>query len=275
MIAAAEASFGDIAPFHVHLDIVGVAFALIIGYELGLKRLRAPLAPRGEVAVTTWQRFFFYAGVASLALVSAWPVHDIGERSLFMFHMTEHLVLSLVTPPLLLLGTPWWLLRALLRPALPLLRVLTKPIVALVAFNATLGLLHAPGVVDAMLASSAFHFVAHAALFTTAVLMWFPVIDPIPDLPELQPFGKMGYLFLQSLVPTVPASFLTLGDSPLYRVYETFPRLWGISAHTDQVIAGLIMKLGGGLILWTAIAWVFFSWYAEEQRFSSPRRVAG
>ena len=74
----------------------------------------------------------------------------------------------------------------------------------------------------------------------------------------------MGYLFLQSLVPTIPASFMTLGETPLYEIYTTFPRLWGIDVMTDQIIAGLIMKIGGGLILWVAIAWVFFSWYERR-----------
>jgi putative membrane protein len=274
-VLAADASFSQIAPFHIHLDLIGVVAGLVIAYEYGLRRLTGRLAPRGEPAVTTRQRILFYAGVATIPLVSGWPVHDIGERSLFMFHMTEHLVLALVTPPLLLLGTPWWLLRALLRPVIPLLRILTKPIVALLLFNAALGLAHAPAVVDAMLSNNLFHLAAHAILFGTAVLMWFPVLDPLPDLPRLEPFPKMGYLFLQSLVPTVPASFLTLGDHPLYKVYETMPRLWGISAHSDQVIAGLIMKFGGGLILWIAIAWTFFSWYNEEQRYSTPGRVPG
>ena len=83
-------------------------------------------------------------------------------------------------------------------------------------------------------------------------------MSPLPELPQLSPFMKMGYLFLQSLVPTIPASFLTLGDNPLYTIYETLPRIWGLSAHSDQVIAGLIMKLGGGMLLWGFIAWVFF-----------------
>lgn len=75
----------------------------------------------------------------------------------------------------------------------------------------------------------------------------------------------MLYLFLQSIVPTVPASFLTFGSRPLYPIYETFPRLWGLSALTDMRIAGLTMKILGGLILWSVIAVLFFRWYQEEQ----------
>jgi putative membrane protein len=79
----------------------------------------------------------------------------------------------------------------------------------------------------------------------------------------------MGYLFLQSLVPTIPASFLTLGSQPLYPIYEELPRLWGLSAMSDQVIAGLIMKIIGGLIIWGFIAWVFFSWWNDEQKYGA------
>ena len=263
------ASTSDILAFHAHLDVLGLVAALIVGYEYGLRRLSATLAPRDEPPVTRRQRVFFYLGVASLFVVSSWPVHDIGERSLFLFHMAEHLVISLAAAPLILLGTPWWLLRAVLRPVLPAVKVLTKPLVALLLFNAMLGLIHVPAVVELMLRSDVAHFIIHGSLFGTAVLMWFPVLGPIPDVPQLPPVLRIGYLFLQSLVPTVPASFLTLGDQPLYKIYETFPRLWGISAHTDQILAGFLMKFGGGFLLWGAMAVVFFRWFADEQRYGA------
>jgi putative membrane protein len=96
--------------------------------------------------------------------------------------------------------------------------------------------------------------------------MWWPVMSPLPEMPALPAPGQMLYLFLQSLAPTVPASFLTFGSTPLYPVYASFPRIWGIDALTDQLIAGLTMKLAGGLILWGFIAAIFFRWFAQEQR---------
>jgi putative membrane protein len=75
----------------------------------------------------------------------------------------------------------------------------------------------------------------------------------------------MLYLFLQSIVPTVPASFLTFGSQPLYSFYVSAPRIWGVSVLTDQTVSGLIMKILGGLILWTVIAVIFFRWYRVEQ----------
>ena len=61
--------------------------------------------------------------------------------------------------------------------------------------------------------------------------MWWPVVSPLPEMPALSPPGQMIYLFLQSLAPTIPASFLTFGRSPLYPVYEAFPRI-GVSARS-------------------------------------------
>jgi putative membrane protein len=259
--------------FHIHWDVLGIVAALGLGYIYGLHRLTALLAPRGEVAVTRRQRVLFFSGLGLLALVTSWPLHDIGSESLFMFHMTEHMVLALGVPPLLLGGTPWWLLRAVVAPIMPVVRFVTRPLIALVAFNVTLAALHVPGVVEAMVTNAMFHLVAHTLLLLTAIQMWWPVVGPIPDTPRLAPFPRMGYLFLQSLVPTVPASFLTLSEAPLYKIYETFPRLWDISPLTDQTVAGLIMKLGGGAVLWTAIAITFFSWVAEEERATLAART--
>jgi putative membrane protein len=154
----------------------------------------------------------------------------------------------------------------MVRPILPVIRVLTKPAVALVLFNVTLAVIHIPVVVELMLESEPAHLSLHLLLIVTALLMWWPVIGPIPDLPKLRPFPAMGYVFLQSLVPTVPASFLTFADVPIYRVYEAMPRLWGMDVLTDQLIAGLIMKIGGGLVLWTVITVIFFTWALEEER---------
>ena len=255
--------------FHPHLDVYGVAIALTIAYEYGIRKLAGRYAPAGQPPVSTPQRVMFYSGIVFLVISSTWPLHDIGEQRLYMFHMTEHMLITLVVPPLLLGGTPSWLMHAYVKPIIPLLKVLTRPIFTLVFFNAWLAFIHVPSIVELMLTSDLFHFFAHLVLFVSAILMWWPVMDPIPETKTLAPFGKMGYLFLQSLVPTIPASFMTLGETPLYEIYTTFPRLWGIDVMTDQIIAGLIMKIGGGLILWVAIAWVFFSWYDREQKLET------
>jgi putative membrane protein len=121
-------------------------------------------------------------------------------------------------------------------------------------------------VVEATVRYHPLHFVAHAVLLGSAVLMWMPVASPLPEIRRIKPPAQMLYLFLQTIVPTVPASFLTFNDRPLYGIYAEFPRLWGISALTDQQSAGLIMKIVGGLFLWSVIAVIFFRWYQHEEQ---------
>ncbi len=264
----------DAFPFHLHPEVLGITIALVGGYVYALRRLAPRLVPTGERAVTGRQIAWFVTGVTLYLLFEAWPLHDIAEGSLYSVHMVQHLVLTFVVPPALLKGTPSWLIRYLVRPVLPVLRFLTKPLVALLIFNAALAWLHAPGVVASMLDNALFHALAHAIVVGGAFLVWWPVLGPIPDLPRLSPPAAIGYLFLQSLVPLIPASFLTFATEPVYDAYVGLPRLWGIDVLLDQRIAGLIMKIGGGLVLWAVITVIFFTWANAEERADTRDRLS-
>jgi putative membrane protein len=111
-------------------------------------------------------------------------------------------------------------------------------------------------------------------VLVSSIIVWMPILSPLPEVPRLFPPLAMFYLFLQSVVPTVPASFLTFGKTPLYRVYTTFPRLWGISALDDMQVAGLIMKIAAGLVLWGAITIVFFRWFRREEADNGPQSTS-
>jgi putative membrane protein len=172
-----------------------------------------------------------------------------------------------VAAPLFLLGTPAWLARRILGSGarLTVVRRLARPVPGIIQFNLVLVLSHWPWWVNYTLEHHPWHFVAHAVLLVSAVLMWMVVVSPLPEVPRPAPPAQMLYLFLQTIVPTVPASFLTFGAHPLYRFYEHVPRLYGISALGDQQVAGLIMKIAGGFYLWIVIAVIFFRWYAREE----------
>ena len=257
----------NLPPFHVHLDTLVVVAALEGTYLWAIRRL----GPRGDGSVESGasrrQVLWFTGGVLTILVAASWPIHDLGERYLLSVHMVQHTLIALIAPPMLLLGMPAWLLRRLLspRPLRALVGQLTRPLIAFVLFNATIVVTHWPLVMDQMLVHHPWHFVGHAALFTTATLMWWPVVSPLPEFPTLSYPGRMLYLFLQSIVPTVPASFLTFGSQPLYSFYIAAPRIWGVSVLTDQTVSGLIMKIVGGAILWTVIAVLFFKWYRLEQ----------
>lgn len=253
--------------WHAHPDVWLLVALLGGGYALALRRLGPRHVAPGQRVASPGQIAAFSLGLAALWVAADWPAHDLGEGYLYSVHMSQHLVFTLVCPPLLLLGTPAWLARELLRPPAlyRLVTRLTRPVLALVIFNALLVVTHWPALVDYSLRSEPFHFAAHAAIFVSALLMWAPVVAPLPELRVLSPPAQMLYLFLQSIVPTVPASFLVFAERPIYRFYETVPRLWGLSAGEDQQIAGLLMKLGGGVLLWAIITVLFFRWHAEEQ----------
>ncbi|HEX2192991.1 MAG TPA: cytochrome c oxidase assembly protein [Acidimicrobiales bacterium] len=273
--------------WHLHLDVWILVAALGLLYFLAVHRERDRRGSAGEAAeeplVTRRQVAAFAGGLATLLLASDWPIHDLAEGYLYSVHMVQHLLFTLVAAALLLVGTPAWMARRLLGHGhgdepptrrLRVLRVLSRPLAGLAQFNLVLVLSHWPLVVEATVRYHPLHFVAHAVLLGSAVLMWVPVASPLREVPRATPPMQMLYLFLQTVVPTVPASFLTFGHDPLYKVYETFPRLWGISALTDQQTAGLIMKIGGGFFLWTVIAVIFFRWYAREERADQQARRA-
>jgi putative membrane protein len=254
---------------HVHPEVWGLLGAVLAGYVVALRRLGPGAVLPGEPVATRGQRVAFTAGVLVLLAGASWPIHDLAEDYLFSVHMVQHVLFSLVAPPLLLLGTPRWLATLLLRPrrVMALAVHLTRPVVALLVFNTVIVATHWPPVVDAVLRSEPLHLLAHVVLFTTALCMWVPVLSPAPALlRRLTPPGQMLYLFLQSVVPTVPASFLTFADKPIYDFYAEAPRIWDVSATTDQLVAGLLMKIGAGFLLWTIITLIFFRWYAEEDR---------
>jgi putative membrane protein len=250
--------------WHLHLDVWLFFATLGAMYAVAARRHEA----RTGQATPRDRRVLFYGGLALLWVASDWPMHDLSERYLYAAHMVQHMVFTLVATPLLICGMPAWMWRGLLgaRWIRQLFGFLVRPVVALVVANGVLLFIHWPAVVEASVGSEIVHFSLHVLVVGSAVVMWWPVVSPLPELPPISPPGQMLYLFLQSLAPTIPASFLTFGHHPLYEIYATFPRIWGISALTDQLVAGLIMKLVGGMILWGVIAAVFFRWANREQR---------
>jgi putative membrane protein len=256
-----------------HPDVWLIVGLLAAGYAIAIVRLGPRLAPAGR-AVTRFQVTCWSLGVFATWLASDWPIHDIAERYNYSIHMVQHLTFAMVVAPLLLLGTPAWLLRWVLSPPrlLHVVRTLARFVPALVVFNLVLVLTHWPFMVNASLHSGLVHFSLHTLLFVSSLIVWLPIVSPLPEIPRLAPIMQMLYLFAWSVVPTVPASFLTFGSTPLYKYYETVPHLFGMTTLDDQQLAGLIMKIGAGLLLWMIIAVVFFRWASEEEKSNTPRR---
>ena len=241
-------------------------------------RVVGPLAMQGPtpptVIATRRQKLCFAAGLGLLWLAADWPMHDIAEEYLYSVHMVQHLIISFAVPPLLLLAMPEWLARLIILDAsrsARLLRCLCHPVAAGVAFNAVQALTHWSAVVDLSVRSGTFHYLMHLLVFATALLMWMPVLGPLQELQLSEP-AKMVYLFTMSIVPTVPAAWLTFAEGTVYPVYDHGARLWGVSVTADQQAAGAIMKVIGGGYLWILIAFRFFRWAAAQRRADEADR---
>ena len=261
----------DVLRWQPHPDAWLLIVVLLGGYLYALSAWGPRFAP-GRSPATRRQRLCFYAGVASMWIAADWPVTVLADR-LFSVHMAQHLVFSLISAPLLLLGTPGWLWRRLMqpRPVAAVWGTLTKPIVALLVFNGWIAVYHWAPVVNLSVANDAFHLLAHILWVGTSLVMWWPVLSPLPEMPHLSPPARMLYLFGQSIVPTVPASFLTFGESLLYGAYHTAPMAFGVDPLTDQQIAGLLMKVAAGFFIWGVIAVLFFRWSADAERGAPDR----
>lgn len=263
----------------LHPEVWMLIVALV---ALGVYSVRVigPLAVGPDQPIVTGrQKLFFFAGVLLLWLAADWPMHDIAEKYLYSVHMVQHLLISFIVPPLLLLAMPEWLARLIVLDdsrSAGVLRTLTRPIVAGVLFNVVQVLTHWATVVNTSVDNGAFHYGIHLLVFGSALLMWFPVVGPLRELQMSEP-GKMLYLFLMSIVPTVPAAWLTFAEGSVYSGYDHGDRLWGISVITDQQAAGAVMKVLGGTYLWLLIAVRFFRYTAREReadRLERRRRHA-
>lgn len=257
-----------------HPDVWLVVAVFAVGYWMVIERVGREVVTPGTPVVTRGQVVAWSLGCFAIWLSSDWPVHDIAERSMYSVHMVQHLMITLLAVPLFLLGTPAWLARWVLHPGsrrFAVVRACSKFLPAVIVFNVMMALTHIPALVNASAENGLLHFSVHTALFLTAFVVWMPVLSPLPEIPRLGWLLRMVYLFLQSIIPTIPASFLTLGDKPLYRHYIGLPHLWGMSTLEDMQIAGLIMKIGAGLFTWTLIAVIFFRWAADEERRQRPQ----
>ncbi len=228
---------------------------------------------RSSEPVKRAQTISFLAGafIIWIALVS--PLDEISDRYLFSAHMVQHLLLTLAAPPLILLGTPGWMIRPFLRYQAinAVARVLTMPLVAFALFNLDFMVWHVPALYEATLENQSIHIVEHLLFMGTAILNWWPILSPLEELPRLPYPAQILYLFLDAVPSTVLGGILVFAPDVLYPTYQAAPRIFGVSALDDQLFSGLIMAMPGGMTYLLALTIVFFVWIGKEDRETERR----
>ena len=254
---------------------VWIVVGLVVGfYALGLRQLQPERFAGDDRPVTPREIILFSLGVLALWVGLDWPVGLLAAGYLLSARTAQYLLFVLVAPPLLLMGTPRWLLRRLIRGRLAfrLARALTRPLVPLVAYNVVLITVHLPPVVELGGQSQWSAFALDMLVIASGLIFWWPALARLPELNPMGYPGRIGYLLISVFIPTVPAVFFTYARYPIYELYELAPRVSGIAAVTDQQVAGLMMKTVGGVILFTVMSVMFFRWHRQERDDDVPTR---
>jgi cytochrome c oxidase assembly factor CtaG/ferredoxin len=254
---------------------VAALLAAAFFYTRGWLRLQ-PRAPRRFPA---WRLFCFLGGLLTLAVALFSPL-DAFANFLLCVHMVQHLMLTMVAPPLLLLGAPFLpILLGLPRrftadglgpflawpPLKALGRLLLNPIFALLAFCLSNLLWHIPPAYETALRSTGWHRLEHAFFLGTAILFWWHVIDPWPSHNRWPRWTVIPYLLLADFQNTALAAFFSFYDQVIYPTYAAAPRLGGFTALNDQAAAGAIMWVPGSVAFLIPCAFV-------AVQFLSPKR---
>jgi len=256
-----------ITGFSVHPSTV-VGLAGLAGLY-GWRARREHRSPKPAEAAT------FAGGLVAMFFCLNGPLHDLSDTYLFSAHMVQHLALTFLVAPLLVMGTPGWMLRPALRmPAVgAVARWVTRPARCFILFNVTIALWHLPPLYNLAMAHHSVHIGEHLMFLATAVLMWWPLLSPLPELPRLAYPGQMLYCFLMSLPMSIIAIYIAMADHVLYPAYEAAPRVWGILPLEDQMIGGLIMWIPGGLFLYAVMTVVFFKWADRDADSADAAQV--
>jgi len=243
----------------------------------------------GRRAWPWWRTTSFFLGLVTLVLALASGI-ELLAGDLFSVHMLQHMLLTIVAAPLLMLGAP---VRPLLR-GLPhvvragvvrplagsqlvrgLMHFLRHPLVAVAVYVGGIYLWHWPSLYDAAVENDALHALEHAHFFIGALLFWSVVIDPVPFRGTLPYAARILYLLLAGAAQnTVLGGILSFSTRELYTHYGASAARLGIDALTDQRVGGAIMWVGGDVIFLVAASGAFFIWLETEER-EQRRRERG
>jgi cytochrome c oxidase assembly factor CtaG/ferredoxin len=234
------------------------------------------------------QPIAFYAGLITILCALLSPL-DAFAGWLLTVHMIQHLLLMMVAPPLILYGAPYLpLLSGLPRNFLingvgPFLastalrkvgRFVAHPVFCWSAFIFTNLVWHVPAMYELALGSPTWHRFEHICFLSTALLFWWPVIQPFPWVARAPRWMMLPYLFLADFQNTALSAFLVFYERVLYPTYETVPRITGLTPLEDQAAAGAVMWVAGSIFFLIPIGLITIEVLsARGAAASSPRKL--
>lgn len=225
--------------------------------------------------VPIWRAICFVCGELALVTALMSPLDPLGE-TLLTAHMLQHIVLSVIAPPLLVLGLPvraWtWAFPDRMRRAgasspvravAHLVEALSKPITATLLAVVAMLAWHVPAFFEAALANEAIHTLEHLTFLASSLLAWQAVADR-----QVSPIAAGAVVLTLFMAGGMLGALMTLTPVVLYDWYGGYAALWGLTPLEDQQLAGLSMwVVAGGVYLV-----VFAAFAVRVAAPFSPRR---
>ena len=274
--------------------VATIATLLILAtiYARGFFRLHRQMPERFPL----WRLGSFMSGIGALLVAIASPLEEFDDV-LLQVHMAQHLILMILAPGLLLAGAPAIPMVRGLPPRAaktlvgPLLRSrtvrvvfawLTQPWVCWIAFVVATWGWHLPTTFQLALRSAGWHVVEHVCFFTTALMFWYPVVQPWPSVSRWPRWAMLPYLLLADGQNTILSALFIFSGRLLYPYYATVPGIAGFTPMNDQIVAGAIMWVPGSIFYLVPAAFIVFQMLAPQNlsgRFTRPdyhhRRITG
>jgi len=254
---------------HWHNEPILIGGLIFLGwlYAILAGPLRARLAP-GE-PYPRRKAIAFYSALVVFYLSVGSPLDQVAERFLLSAHMLQHQLIIYPAAILFLFGLPDWMVRPVTgRPGFrPILRVLTAPLVCGVLYTAVMSGWHMPLLYDLALQNRPLHILEHFSMFGVALFFWWPLYSPSREFPPAPYATQMLYLPAVIIGMTPVFAYITFSQDVLYPTYEYAPRICGLDAAGDQLLAGAMMKLVGMTVMMVAFGFSFYRWHlASEAR---------
>jgi putative membrane protein len=236
-------------------------------------RVRTGASARPAADAPVWRLCCFLVAllVALIALVS--PIDALADQ-LFFMHMVQHMLLLDLAPILAILGFTKVILRPVTRAVSELERrggIFASPAFAVVLYIGVIWAWHVPAAYDVALRHPFVHLLEHATFLLAGSLYWWHLLSPIRARLRLDGMGPVLYMGSTKLFVGALGMGLAFAPSALYPYYVHHARVWGISAHDDQSIAGLIMAVEQSLVMGVALVVLFVRALAESEREQQRR----
>ena len=214
-------------------------------------------------AVPLWRRACFFSGLLIIGLALLSPIEHLALNSMLSFHLLQNVMLADWAPPLLVLGLTSRM--AAVAERLAVVRVMTRPGVAITYWLAVWYVVHIPGVYGYALDHRWALGIEHLLFVTAGLAFWWPALVP----GRMRHGSRVIYLAAAFFLAAPVALLIALAGSTIYPYYDTTPHLWGLTPLEDQSIGGMMMAVEQSVILFVAAFWAFAA-MMDEDAVGSP-----